>query len=295
MGVFTNALEKLIKKKFKNTGEMHTDVVSERLIKQELADFNFFPDVESYKTLDSTNNFLKRYAERGIVTDTVVIAESQTAGRGRIGRSFYSPDGMGIYFSIILHPKKQIIKCTDITTMAAVAEVLAIESALKISPCIKWVNDIYFGNKKVSGILAESKLNADTDVPEYVILGVGINIYTPEKGFPEDIKDVAGALLPDNNEIPNLKNSLVSGFLINFLKFYNNLPDKSYMDIYREKCFCIGKDVTVINSDHTEITGVALDRTHAHVLGVNDDGNLRVRYGDGYEEDLSSGEISIKL
>ncbi len=295
MGIFTNALEKLIKKKFKNNCEMHSDVVSERFIKQEIADFNFFPDVESFMTVDSTNNLLKSYAERGIVSDTVVIAESQTAGRGRLGRTFYSPDGMGIYFSLLLHPKKQITSCTDITTMAAVAEVLAIESILKITPAIKWVNDIYYNNKKVSGILAEAKVNADTGVPEYVILGVGINIYTPENGFPEDIAQVAGALLPDNKEIPNLKNRLVAGFLINFLKLYNNLPDKSYMDIYREKCFCIGKNVMVTNSDHTEILDQNADRTHAYVVGVNDDGNLHVRYPDGFEENLSSGEISIRI
>ena len=140
----------------------------------------------------STNTLLKAQAEQGAPEGTVLIAESQTAGKGRLGRHFTSPPGTGIYFSLLLRPHCTAEKSLFITTTAAVAVCEAIEQVTGLNPQIKWVNDVYLNEKKVCGILTEASVDFENGGLNWAVLGIGINIAVPEEGFPEEIRSIAG-------------------------------------------------------------------------------------------------------
>ncbi len=254
-------------------------------------------ELETYKSIDSTNSLLKRYAASGEMRDMVAIAEEQTAGRGRRGRSFFSPNGSGLYMSFLLHPDVPIAEAASLTTVAAVAEAKAIEKVTGFETGIKWVNDIWMRGKKVSGILTEAQTSIESGTLDYCIVGIGINLYEPEGGFPKDIREVAGAVYTERTKRENLKNDIAAALIEEFMGFYGKFPNKTYLEDYRKRCFCIGRDVTVVTADHAALKNDpdAPDRVHAHVLGIDEDCHLHVRYKDGTEGFLSSGEISIKL
>ncbi len=272
------------------------DSLSAAYIKNRLKKEGYDINLETYKCVDSTNSLLKRYASEGHIGDMVVAAEEQTAGRGRKGRSFFSPGGSGLYLSFLLHPDVPIAKATALTTVAAVAEARAIEKVTGLDTQIKWVNDIWMRGKKISGILTEAQTSVEMGTLDYCIVGIGINITEPAGGFPEDIKDIAGAIYEKEEKRENLKNDLAAELIATFLEYYRSFPDPSYLEDYRKRCFCIGKDVTVVTADHTELAKTdGPDRIHARVLGVDDECHLHVRYNDGTEGYLSSGEISIRV
>jgi BirA family biotin operon repressor/biotin-[acetyl-CoA-carboxylase] ligase len=150
--------------------------------------------LEVHKEVTSTNSILKEYAEKGEQEGKVIVAEKQSSGRGRMNRSFYSPEGTGIYLSILLKPNLTFQESLLITTTAAVAVAEAIE---KVSGCeakIKWVNDIYCKGKKVCGILTEASLDMESGALKYAVLGIGINVLKPAGDFPEELKDIAAAV-----------------------------------------------------------------------------------------------------
>lgn len=258
-------------------------------------------------SIDSTNSYLKRQVAEGEYNDMIVVAAEQTAGRGRRGRSFFSPEGTGIYMSFLLHPRCKAEEATMLTTIAAVAEAMAIEEVTGEKTEIKWVNDLVLRHKKVSGILTEAATSIEDGGLDYCIVGIGINLYDPYEGWPEEIKEIAGSvtgksLTRDSDgrilgAVENLKNNIAAALINRFMEFYKDFPQVSYLDEYEKRCFCIGKDVTIMTPDHEAIRQEAdgPDRTKAKVLGVNDRCHLHVRYSDGVEEYLSSGEISIKL
>lgn len=142
---------------------------------------------------ESTNSFCKELS-REFKEDLAVIALSQSKGKGRLGRSFFSPKGGGIYISFLLHPHLNAEDCTKITTAAAVAAAKAIDFISRKNTLIKWVNDIYLDGKKVCGILTEAGFSGNAQKLDYAILGVGINLYDPENGFPDDLKEKAGSV-----------------------------------------------------------------------------------------------------
>lgn len=261
-------------------------------------------EIETLKTVDSTNSLLKRYAADGKTKDMVVISEEQTAGRGRRGRSFYSPAGTGLYISFLLHPDFPASEAASLTTVAAVAEGCAIESVTGMETSIKWVNDLWMRGKKVSGILTEAATSLEDGTLDYCVVGIGINLYEPEGGFPEEIREIAGSVYPEDKKQENLKNKIAAALIIRFLEYYRAFPDRKYLEDYRKRCFCIGKTVNIMTVDHTGISkpaedascsGAANSRNTAFVLGINDECHLHVRYPDGEEAYLSSGEISIRL
>ncbi len=235
------------------------------------------------KCSESTNNDVKVLARGSAPEGEVVVACSQTAGKGRLGRAFYSPDGTGVYMSLLLRP---VIKPEDailITTAAAVSVCKALRK-MGVDNCgIKWVNDIYIDGRKVCGILAESGFGTDGNM-DYVVLGVGINMYEPQGGFPDDIKDVAGAVFSDRQE--NMRNLFVGEFLGSFYGFYQNITDRRHNDEYKKLCFLYGHDVDVINGD---------DIRRATVLGLDDNCGLIVEYESGEKAVLTSGEVSLKV
>lgn len=240
-------------------------------------------DINIFDEVTSTNTLLK---EQGKVKNEwcTFIASSQTGGKGRLGRSFYSPQSSGVYFSILLKPDLEIQKAILITTAASVAVTRTLEILGSPNAQIKWVNDIFVDNKKVCGILTESVINTETKKLDFAVLGVGINLVKPQEDFPEEIKNIAGAVF--QNETENLKERFVAEFLNEFYCIYKELNEKSFMNEYREKCFFLGEEITVIQCD---------SKRKATAISVDENARLEVEYENGEREFLSSGEISIKI
>jgi len=240
--------------------------------------------VEVVEKTGSTNTLLRSYADEGAEEGYVIIAGEQTAGRGRMGRTFFSPGDTGVYLSLLLKPKIKPEEAVQITTAAAVSVCRALEGFGVEYPKIKWVNDVFIGNRKVCGILTEGSFNSEKNCLNYAILGVGVNMYESESGFPEEIKNIAGAIFKNRKE--NLRNEFIAIFLEEFFEFYEELSLKKHLKEYREKNFVIGKEITINSGEKTEI---------AKAIGVDDNCNLIAEFPDGTVKNLYSGEISVKL
>lgn len=241
-------------------------------------------DINCYKSVSSTNTLAKQSALDKAKEGYIVIADSQTCGRGRLGRSFFSPSDAGIYLSIVLRPNNSIKNTLLITTLAAVAVSQAIESVSDKKAYIKWVNDIFVDNKKVCGILSEASINAKNNTPEFVILGIGVNVYKPDGGFPVEISDIAGYIFDEKQN--DIKNKLCAKIIERFFFYYNNLDEKDFLVEYRERNFAIGKKITVISGSN---------EYEADCIGMDDDCCLIVKFENGEEKHISSGEISIRV
>lgn len=281
------------------------DVLSQAFIEDKLKEAGFDIPVITKSIVDSTNTQLKLMAGNGETRDIIMISEEQTAGKGRRGRSFFSPKNTGIYLSFLLHPNVPVYEAPVLTTMAATAEAIAIDNVLKqfdasdSSAHIKWVNDIYMHGKKVSGILTEASTSIEDNSLEYAVLGIGINLYEPDDGFPEEIKNVAGSIFTDNLQRENLRNIMASELIINFLKLYHDgnsentgKLSRSYITEYKKRSIVLGKEVTLLTPNHEPISG---NHSTATVIDINDDCHLLLRYNDGTESYISGGEISVRL
>ncbi len=242
--------------------------------------------MEVFPEIGSTNTYLKKKAAEDPLLKPwhTVIASSQTSGKGRKGRSFFSPPGTGLYLSVLLRPASDASAAEHITTKAAVAACSAIEACTDEKPVIKWVNDIFIRGKKVSGILTEADIDPGSGLTNWIIMGIGLNVYEPEGGFPDEIKDIAGAITAERQE--NLKERITAEFLKSFYSMCLDIRNTDYRDEYRKRCFILGKDINVISG------GSAIP---ARVLDIDEDCHLIVRYTDGRTEALSSGEISVKI
>lgn len=259
------------------------DIVSAESIAPYLkgAAVDFALDVR--QTVTSTNTVAKELAAKGAKEGTVVIAIEQTEGRGRMGRSFYSPNTSGIYFTLILRPKLNLEDSLLITTATAVAVAKAIDSIAKVKASIKWVNDIFVGEKKVCGILTEASLNFESGRLEYAVVGIGINIGT--KDFPEEIKQIAGSIFenkPDNSPVTSM---LVAEVLNNMADCMNSLTDKKYLEEYRKRSFLIGKSILVLKGKEV---------IPAKAITIDEKARLVVEYDDHTIEALISGEVSVR-
>ncbi len=238
-----------------------------------------------YPQVTSTNTLLREAAENGAPEGTVIVAESQTAGRGRRGHSFWSPDGTGLYLSVLLRPTLPLSEVLPLLTpAAAVAAARAIEAVSDRSADIKWVNDIYCDKKKVCGILTEIRSSAQTDRLAYAVVGVGINVMPPENGFPEDIVDRAGYVLAEPEA--EARERLAASFLDELWDVYIQLTETSFLAEYRERCLRLGRHVTVPHGEGT---------VPAEIVDITDQFELRVRLEDGTVRDLNAGDVSITL
>ena len=235
--------------------------------------------------IPSTNTALRALAEAGAPEGTVYLAQGQTGGRGRMGRSFYSPAGTGLYLSLLLRPVSwEPARAAQLTAAAAAAMCEAIREVTGKEPGIKWVNDILLDGKKVCGILTEASFSMESGVLEYAVLGLGVNVYPPEGGFPEELEGVAGALLDAPGE--DVRNRLAGEFLNRFLAGYEHPEDRSFLDTYRRRSVAVGREVTALSGGHER---------RAFAYAVDDDCRLLVRYDDGTEQALSYGEIQITI
>ena len=260
------------------------DVLSSAEIEKNLTSLKGKLDIEVKNTVTSTNALLKEKAAAGAPEGTVLIALRQTAGRGRFTRSFFSPSDSGIYMSILLRPRISAESAALITTAAAVAVSEAAETLSGRKTGIKWVNDVLIDGKKICGILTEASLNIESGELDYAVLGIGLNVYEPENGFPDEIKNIAGAIFREREA--GIKSRLAAAVLESFFKYYKTLPKREFLKAYEERCIVIGKKINVLSIDGS--------RT-ATALGIDENCRLRVEYSDGAFGMLSSGEVSIKF
>ena len=234
--------------------------------------------------LPSTNLELKRLAEAGAPQGTIVIAREQTAGRGRMGRTYYSQKDTGLYFSCLLRPDCAPTELMHLTCAVGVAVCQAIGRACGVTPQVKWINDLVLNRKKLGGILTELSINPKTMLVEYAIIGIGINCL--QNAFPEDISQIATSLLMETGKV--CTPSHLSVFLTEELEILSRtlLSSKAqWMDAYKAICLTLGKEVKVLTGE-TEYTGIAKD--------ITPDGSLFIVLPDGSEKILASGEASVR-
>lgn len=237
-------------------------------------------------TVESTNDCAIAYSRLGHSEEAVFVASCQTKGRGRRGRAFYSPKDTGLYLSILLHPHT-FDKTPAITCLAAVSLCLAIEEVTSVTPSIKWVNDLYIGDHKIAGILTEASFSIEDNSPEYVVVGMGLNVYPPKEGFPADIRKKAGALAEHCTPPDNFRTLLCQAILRHFFRCLT-MPGQELLSLYRSHSNLIGHYVCVNTYNEN-----ARAREYALVTGIDDQYRLSVRYEDGTELHLSSGEVSV--
>ena len=185
--------------------------------------------------VSSTNDEAKKLLIEDPHTRAVVIADRQLRGRGRYGRDFYSPAGTGLYLSAVIHPDKPFVEAVMYTAAAAVAAARAIERTTGINTQIKWINDLYIGERKVCGILTEADTDFETGRVRSMITGIGINVTTAD--FPSEIKDKAVSL---GKKIPRCR--LAAELISEFYTLTENESD--FMDEYRNRCFIIGREIS---------------------------------------------------
>lgn len=242
--------------------------------------------VEYRETVTSTNTILKKMAENGEPEGLLLVASEQTAGKGRRGRSFLSNAGTGVYFSLLLRPSLSAADSLLITTCAAVATAKAIEKNAHCDTQIKWVNDVYRNGKKVCGILTEAAFDMEGGGLSYAVLGIGINMFFPENSLPEELRGIAGGVFDNSDYDPEAVSRIVADTVNFFMEEYACLTQKRFLPEYRRRSFLTDKEILVMKP---------YSQRKAVALGVDDDFRLHVRYPDGNEEFLSSGEVSTKL
>lgn len=231
--------------------------------------------VVAYRVTDSTNTRAIELA-KNVDGNILVAAEEQTNGKGRQGKSFYSPAESGVYFSIVIRPQGTLNDVVFVTSAASVAVAKTIEEMTDLDPKIKWVNDIYVNGKKVCGILVQSIVK--NNKVDGLCVGIGVNISTTD--FPDEFGSRAGALGRDID-----RNIFVAKVTEKLIDFSNNIGDRSYLDYYRKKSCVIGRKIKYIENNIEHF---------AMAVGIDDNANLIVDE-NGETKKLSSGEITVRF
>ena len=261
-----------------------SDVLSENGIRRHLHHREL--QLRVYDTITSTNTVLMTLAAQDAPAGLAFIAGEQTAGRGRLGRSFYSPSGSGLYLSLLLRPHMSAVRATNLTACAAVAAAETIEELSGHAAQIKWVNDILMDRRKVCGILTEASVDCETGMMQYVIIGLGINTRVPKDGFPEDIRNIAGAAF-DAELIPELRCRLASGILDRLTEYAEDPDAPAIFEAYRRRSCVLGKAINILSPGKEPVPAEALD--------LLEDYSLLVRLADGSTSRLNTGEVSVRL
>lgn len=255
-----------------------TDQLTELTLRQALGAVASQIAIHLHRSIDSTNTEAKRLSHTDAPLPALIVAQEQTNGRGRMGRSFFSPADTGVYFSLLYETDADVRDAVTVTGAAAVCVMRAIRALTGIETAIKWVNDLYLGDKKVCGILAESVLCKNA-APR-LILGIGINLSTSD--FPSELRGVAGSL-----GAPTLSRAaLIGAILCELLPFLRAPTDRSWITDYKAHSTVLGRAVSWTRD------GIV---THGVALDINERGGLCVRSDAGEHLTLESGEISLRL
>lgn len=238
-----------------------------------------------YNAIPSTNTEAKSMATKGAPHGTVLIADCQTAGRGRLGRSFCSPAGTGIYMSVILRPNCPPGDLMHLTCATAVAICDAVEETLGFRPGIKWINDLVWNRKKLAGILTELSIDPKTSLVDYAVVGIGINCNQRPEDFPAELRPIACSAAMAAG-FPIDRSRLAAAMIRQLEAMSRSLHCRTpLMDRYRQDCVTVGAEVTVIRGE---------EQQQGKALEVNDDGSLLVAFPDGHTASVSSGEVSVR-
>ena len=235
--------------------------------------------------IDSTNTHLMSLAAQGAAEGLAVIADQQTAGRGRRGRSFQSTGGLGLYLSVLLRPDLPAVDVPELTAWVAVAVCDGIEATFGKRPRVKWINDIIADGRKLGGILTELALKPDGTL-SHVVVGIGINVSHRREDFDPELQDMATSLsqwLGQNAD----RDLLAQGILTALNGMYRRFPhDRAeYLSKYRADCITLGQNVRVLSGTNA---------TPAVAEGIDDRFRLQVRYADGSAAALDCGEVSVR-
>ena len=214
---------------------------------------------------------------------TVVAADCQNAGKGRLGRTFVSPKGTGLYVSLVLTENISISSAQLITACAAVAAAEAVEELCSCDIKIKWVNDLFLNDKKLCGILTEASMSFESNQLDYVIIGIGINVNSLNGKIPEELNEIVTSIEDETHEKIS-RNQLCAVLLEKLEKRLKELDSKAFLDEYRKRSMIIGRMVTVE------------DRNGSHIgkaVAIADDAGLTIEYENGEIKTINSGEARI--
>ena len=236
-----------------------------------------------FESLDSTNNLAKRMALDCAPHGTTLIAEHQTGGRGRMGRSFHSPAGSGLYLSMILRPQGAPGQWMHLTCAVAVAACRAIRDTCGLLPGIKWTNDLVWEQRKLGGILTEPVIFPGNTA---AIVGIGINLTQTPEDFPPELQTMAGSLGMFCDPPPN-REKLAANLIHRLWETDRVLFSEkaAILDAYRKNCITLDTDISIVRGDTLR---------HGHALTVDEQGALVVSFPDGHTEAVNSGEVSIR-
>ena len=239
-----------------------------------------------YDTITSTNTALKTLANQDEPGGLALLAVRQTEGRGRRGRTFFSPADSGLYLSLLLRPSLTPDRATRLTACAAVAAAEAIEEMSGEKADIKWVNDIFLNGRKVCGILTEAGMDFESGQLSYVIIGIGINLRTPEDSFPSEIQETAGSVF-GARKVPEIRNRMAALVLDKLMDFAADPDADAVFEAYRSRSLALGKEIRILSPGRDAVSAKALD--------LNRDYSLLTELPDGSRVSLNSGEISIRI
>ncbi len=240
-------------------------------------------ELELLETVDSTNSLAKRQAQAGALEGKVFLAREQTQPRGRYGRPFFIQKGRGLYMSMILRPQSLQEQGVFLTACAAVAVCRALEQVAGFSPQIKWVNDIYYQSRKLCGILTEASFDLESGRPEYVVLGVGLNLSIRREDFPSQLQEIA-ASAEDYAPKPFSKSRLAAEILNQFGSFYRSFPAMEFLEEYQSRSCVVGRRVAFLKEDQ-RFEGIAVE--------IDSQARLVVQTAGGERFALRSGEVHI--
>lgn len=258
-------------------------MLSEHKIARQLTTERFGRRTILLPVVESTNTYAKELAAAGEPEGTLVIAEHQTAGRGRRGRSFFSTEGTGITMSLVLRPELAPEKAALLTSMTAVAVARAIDAVSGLYSGIKWVNDIFLNGKKVCGILVDAGMNSADGRLSYAIVGIGINVGRLK--FPEELQGIATTVSNEcGREIS--REELVAAVLNEMERLYPTFAAGGFLKESRERSILLGREIRVLDPVHGDETARAVEIDGQGQLVVEIDGRLRT---------LNSGEVSIRF
>lgn len=260
------------------------DTITSHELESRLVPRTFVQEIHSYESLNSTNSKAKQLAEEGALHGTLVICESQTAGRGRRGRSWVSTSGEGIFMTLLLRPSFSPSKASQLTLLMALAVAKALKQHTQGDIAIKWPNDLLFNGKKVVGILTE--MSAEVDYIHYVVIGVGINVNTT--ALPEELKDQATSLFLETG-LKLKRADLIEEIILQFEQEYERFLVSQDLSFCKEDYmqYLINKDKAVrILSPNEEWEGIA--------MGINEKGELLVQKKDGNIVEVYAGEVSVR-
>ena len=238
------------------------------------------------ETVDSTNSFCRRLALEGTPDGTAVLADCQTAGRGRRGRSFQSPAGKGLFFSVLWRPDCAPEELLPLTALSAVAVCRAIQRVTGVRPQIKWPNDLVLGGRKLAGILTEMALEGESGEISHVVVGIGINVHQKKEDFQGEVGEIATSL---DRELGGsvCRGQLAAALLeeMDFLRREVLLAPEKWLETYRSACLNIGRDVQLLRGE---------ERQRVRAVAVDEQFGLVVRHEDGQVETVRSGEVSVR-